>query len=88
LIQQIEKVAPASASLDQELEGIIANFRQTVAVPAPVAASVAVATPDLSSSTVEGVRFCTHCGKPLEAGHKFCAFCGTPVAQADTAAQV
>jgi len=89
LMQQIEKVAPASASLDQELEGIIANFRQTVVAPVPPPVIVPVAATAVPvPSTGEAVRFCTHCGKPLEAGQKFCAFCGTPVAQADAAAQV
>jgi hypothetical protein len=111
LMQQIEKLAPTSASLDEELESIIAQFRQTAVTPTLVtptavtptsvtstvsmhtsnralssetrASSAAVPTP-VADTTHVG-RFCTECGKPVEAGHKFCAFCGTPIAQADPA---
>jgi len=98
LMQQIEKLAPTSVSLDQELESIIANYRQTsiataAVVPAsvvPVAAPIAVpavAIPTAPSiSKPQAVRFCIECGKPVEPGHKFCAYCGTPVTQADPAA--
>jgi NADH pyrophosphatase NudC (nudix superfamily) len=82
LLQQIEKVAPASASLDEQLESIIAQFRQTAA-PAPVVAAspapVAVALP------AQMVRFCTHCGKAVQPTHNFCAHCGAAVAQVDGA---
>ena len=99
LIQQIERVAPESASLDEQLESIIAQFRQTVsapavsivaaprAVPAAPAPSKAVAAPRPTATVAAASRFCTECGKPIEEKHKFCAYCGTPVAQADTAAQ-
>jgi ribosomal protein S27AE len=86
LIQQIEKVSPASASLDEQLESIIAQFRQTsipTVTPAPVAASSPAPTP---AATVEQKgRFCTHCGKPVEPMHNFCAHCGAAVAQVDSA---
>jgi hypothetical protein len=81
LMQQIEKIAPATASLDEQLESIIAQFRQTS--PAPVAVPPGAAGVDAVAP--QTARFCTHCGKPLEPGHKFCAYCGTPVAQADAA---
>jgi hypothetical protein len=89
LMQQIEKLAPASASLDEQLESIIAQFRQTSVAPVPDASKsvngdAPIATPTTSSPT----RFCTQCGKPLEAGHKFCAYCGTPVTEPDAAASV
>jgi hypothetical protein len=84
LMQQIEKLAPASASLDEQLESIIAQFRQTsgpsvptVSTPANGDAPVSISIPAESHPT----PFCTHCGKPVEAGHNFCAYCGTPVAQ-------
>ncbi|MCC6454555.1 MAG: zinc-ribbon domain-containing protein [Caldilineaceae bacterium] len=91
LMQQIEKLAPASASLDEQLEGIIAQFRQTSGLSVPSASTptngdtpVSASAPAESHST----RFCTHCGKPVEAGHNFCAYCGTPVAQPDAAPSV
>jgi hypothetical protein len=98
LLQQIEKIAPASASLDEELESIIARFRQTAIAP-PVAApaasvSVTSATPSPAAPPTAGggTRYCTQCGKPVDASHKFCAYCGTPivqpmVVQVDTAAE-
>jgi NADH pyrophosphatase NudC (nudix superfamily) len=89
LLQQIEKVAPASASLDEELEGIIAQFRQTSAGQSRAGQGVAgQAAPIPVVSIPQATRFCTECGKPVEAGHKFCAYCGAPIAQADPAAQV
>ena len=91
LMQQIDKLAPASASLDQELEGMIAHYRQTSPVPAPLASVPPPATPPIpgpAPAATDGARYCTHCGKPLEPGHRFCAFCGTPVAQADPAEQI
>jgi NADH pyrophosphatase NudC (nudix superfamily) len=96
LIQQIEKVAPASASLDEQLESIIARFRQTStaqaralpieSAPAPDATVPVTASP--ATDTVQASRFCTQCGHPVQPNHKFCANCGTPVAQVDAAAQV
>jgi NADH pyrophosphatase NudC (nudix superfamily) len=89
LLQQIEKVAPASASLDEELEGIIAQFRQTSVGQGRIEQGMAGQTaPAPVVSTPQPTRFCTECGKPVEAGHKFCAYCGAPIAQADPAAQV
>jgi hypothetical protein len=91
LLQQIEKIAPASASLDEELESIIAQFRQT-AIAAPTTKSPAAPSTSTSGETSgevsgEATRFCTQCGKPVDASHKFCAYCGTPIAQANTAAE-
>jgi hypothetical protein len=91
LMQQIEKLAPASASLDEQLESIIAQYRQTVTTPA--AAPVAVPPSSVESAPIplpspvapQPTRFCTECGKSVEAGHKFCAHCGTPIAQVDPA---
>jgi hypothetical protein len=83
LMQQIEKVAPESASLDEQLESIIAQFRQT-SLPSTPAPSVPTSTASASPSASNSARFCTECGKPIEAGHKFCAYCGTAVAQLDS----
>jgi hypothetical protein len=85
LMQQIEKVAPTSSSLDEQLESIIAQFRQTSVAPALAPATNTPTSVPLAS---QATRFCTHCGKPVAAGHKFCAYCGTPIAQADPAVEV
>jgi hypothetical protein len=95
LIQQVEKLAPAEAALDDQIETMIARMRQmqNVAPPVPTAAPVAAKpalgnghtahpTPPASptpASPTAAARFCTNCGERLEAGHKFCAHCGTPV---------
>jgi hypothetical protein len=87
LIQQIEKIAPASASLDEQLENIIAQFRQTTVAPAarpspeqPLKAVVDTA-PVATTTSPQATRFCTECGKPVQPDHKFCAHCGAPIAQ-------
>lgn len=79
LIQQIERLAPESASLDEQLESIIAQFRQTSAVPT-VASTPSTLSP--APTALPDTRFCIQCGKPVEPAHKFCAHCGTPIAQA------
>lgn len=88
LIQQIEKAAPASASLDEQLESIIAQFRQTLPQASSQVSEQPVTTAELQTGAQQPARFCTQCGKPLEPEHRFCAYCGTPVAQTDAAAQV
>lgn len=78
LIQQLEKIAPESATLDAMLEAEIAQRRQTVdktRIPA-VATPVVVAN---GAGSVAQARFCTQCGKRVETTHKFCANCGTPI---------
>lgn len=78
LLQQIEKVAPESASLDEQLEGIIAQFRQTTVAPATLPAQQQP-TPAASTTSTPATSFCTQCGKPVDVSHKFCAHCGTPI---------
>lgn len=101
LMQQIEKLAPTSASLDEELESIIAQFRQTVMTPTTVTSTTvtpasnralsgetrasSAAAPTPVIDTTHAGRFCTECGKPVAVEHKFCAYCGTPIAQIDPA---
>ena len=82
LLQQIEKIAPESASLDEQLEGIIAQFRQTTVAPA-IPPVLQQPTPVASAGSTPATSFCTQCGKPVDASHKFCAHCGTPIAAAD-----
>ncbi len=79
-LQQIDKLAPQSAQLDDALEVEIARQRKirTGQVAANGKGAVAVAPATVSVSTPEAaVRFCTACGQPLAPSHKFCANCGT-----------
>lgn len=88
-LQQIDKLAPQSAQLDDVLETEIARLRKTRApaaavngsaapVPAPKPAAVAVqAAPVAATEAKAPARFCTNCGRPLAPAHKFCAQCGT-----------
>ena len=82
-LQQIDKLAPQSAQLDEALEVEISHLRKTRTAPvavngktAPVTAAVMAAV--MAAPAQEGAtRFCTNCGQGLAAGHKFCANCGT-----------
>ncbi len=85
LMQQLEKLAPTSSTLDEQLESIIAQFRQTSVAPTLLPAPT---TPTAVPLAPQANRFCTECGKPVEVGHKFCAYCGTPIAQADPAVEM
>jgi hypothetical protein len=94
LIQQIEKLAPESATLDERLEAEIARLRRTqeraAVQPAPLQPSpaqpevtstpAAATVPPVNGDAPRAARFCTNCGHPLEPAHKFCAYCGAPVA--------
>ena len=85
-LQQIEKVAPATATLDEQLEAIIAQFRQTSqSSPSSAAIPGNGEAPAESVSAAQATRFCTQCGKPVAAEHKFCAHCGTPIPQPNPA---
>jgi hypothetical protein len=91
-LQQIDKLAPQSAQLDESLEVEIARLRKTRTAPvavngksAPVAVPVAgqvaapAAAPAVPVPAGEApARFCTNCGQALATQHKFCANCGTP----------
>jgi hypothetical protein len=93
LLQQLEKMAPATATLDEQLEMIIAQFRKTITPETLVATAIATEMPsDMPTEsnpnaevTAQVTRFCVACGKPVGAEHKFCAHCGAPVAQPDPA---
>lgn len=83
-LQQIDKLAPQSAQLDESLEKEIARLRKTRTAPvavngksAPVAAQMVAPVIPVPAGEV-AARFCTNCGQPLASGHKFCANCGTP----------
>jgi hypothetical protein len=83
LLQQIEKVAPESASLDDRLEQEIARLRKTSdgerirAKPSPLPSPAPVA--DGATPGAARTRYCTNCGEPLSPAHKFCANCGAPI---------
>lgn len=92
LLQQIEKIAPESARLDDEIEAAIAAQRRVHATRdaapppvrvAPVRVAPSMAAPHASNGGAAGdaLRFCTNCGGRVEPHHKFCASCGQPVAE-------
>src|SRR5690606_12473488 len=91
LLQQLEKMAPATATLDEQLETIIAQFRKTIRTEMPVATvRETEMQPDISTERstdaqvrAQITRFCVAWGKPVAAEHKFCAHCGTSVPQPD-----
>jgi len=78
-LQQIDKLAPQSAQLDDALEAEIARLRKTH--PAAVSANghtpLAAPSPVPTKTAPPAARFCTNCGQPLAPTHKFCANCGT-----------
>lgn len=88
-LQQIDKLAPESAHLDDALETEIARLRKTrpkapavngkvaAAHAAVVTAGVGQPIPAGQAAAEAPARFCTHCGRPLAPAHKFCAHCGT-----------
>lgn len=86
LLQQIEKVAPESARLDDDIEAAIAAQRQVPvaaeAAPTPRPQPVVSPAPAAANGgVVTAPRYCTNCGAKLDAHHKFCANCGTPVTE-------
>lgn len=87
LIQQIEKIAPESDSLNTQLEQEIARMRKVRtngAAPQPTHAPPAsAASPATSPAPAAApVRFCHECGAAVSEGDKFCSQCGTLVRQA------
>lgn len=90
LIQQVEKITPATTQLDDALEAEIAQLRRVEATsraPELVTANGAVAkraTVAVSTTTKSDTkaRFCTECGTEIEPTFKFCASCGAPIARA------
>jgi hypothetical protein len=86
IMEQIDKVAPASAALDAKLEGEIAHFRQVQANTASdLAESSArnggIRRDEAASAASTGAKYCSQCGKPVGPNHKFCAECGAPVGE-------
>jgi hypothetical protein len=84
LLQQIERITPESAQLDEQMEAEIAKLRRVEASPRTVVTATAVPTPiggNGVAATAGAVRFCTECGTPLTPSFKFCANCGTPIAR-------
>lgn len=87
LMQQIEKIAPTTMALDDQLEREIARLRKTQdARPARVAESPATtpvkAAPVGARPAQETAkaRFCINCGQPVDPTHNFCGHCGAPIA--------
>lgn len=77
-LQQIDKLAPQSAQLDEALEGEITRLRKTRTTPASANGKTApvTATAAPMPAAKPAARFCTNCGQPLAPEHKFCANCG------------
>jgi hypothetical protein len=83
LIQQIDKLAPAGAAIDEALERQIAAMRRAqgpATPPASAARPLPASVATNGHTTTAPARYCTECGAALEATHKFCAQCGAPVA--------
>ncbi|MBX3015708.1 MAG: zinc-ribbon domain-containing protein [Caldilineaceae bacterium] len=82
LIQQIEKIRPESALLDEQVEAAIARARQQRNASSLATGEATPVPPSLVGATAATppARFCTQCGTQLDASHKFCSNCGTPVA--------
>lgn len=81
-LQQIDKLAPQSAHLDEALEAEIARQRKTRTTLPATRNGKAAAIPEEAVPVYAGeipARFCTNCGQPLAPTHKFCAQCGTAV---------
>ncbi len=99
LLQQIERITPEGALLDEQLEAEITKLRRVqaatrVVMAEPVLPTVAVVeastmqatAPKNRTSAPDGAaRFCTECGAQITASFKFCANCGAPVARVATA---
>jgi hypothetical protein len=78
LLQQIEKIAPESSQLDEQLEAEIARSRMVQSQPR---VTTNMASPAPGPSAAPGPqRFCTACGAALAEGFRFCGQCGTPIA--------
>lgn len=98
LLQQVERISPEGALLDEQLEAEIAKLRRVQATtravvvesPSPTVAAVEEpkgSAPILANNTVPDgtTRFCTECGARITSSFKFCANCGAPVAHMVTA---
>lgn len=75
-MQQIEKLSPEIANLEDALEAEIARQRRT----SQRRTQPTLQVPAAQEQAAVSVRFCTNCGEALSPTHKFCANCGTPVA--------
>ena len=84
LMKQIEKVAPVTSRLDDQLEREIAKSRKTRDPRESRPAQGAVLASNRPSKRVVQVTptgdFCVNCGQPIDPTHKFCGHCGTPIA--------
>lgn len=93
LIQQVEKLTPATNELDEALETEITKLRQVqakrrvstdatddaITVNGTAKPAVVTSIPAAAGETAKSkARFCTECGTKLEPSFKFCANCGAP----------
>lgn len=79
LLQQIEKVAPASAQLDAQIEAEIAMRRKTQDAALSPAPGLYPPPAPADPAPAAISRFCTNCGRPAGPADKFCANCGAPI---------
>ena len=90
VLKQIDGVAqqpasaPVAATLDDEIEALIAARRKTAPVPAParatdadVEAAIAARRKTAASKTGAATLACPRCGKPITADDVFFSKCGT-----------
>ena len=88
LMQQIEKIAPTTTALDDQLEREIARLRKTQDARLVRPLESASLTPPAQPSIVAvrpgqemtKARFCINCGQPVDSAQNFCGHCGTPIA--------
>jgi hypothetical protein len=96
LLQQIEKVAPEIAGLNDRMEREVVRLRKTKdrrsesstdgIVPASTKPFKPVVRPNQETMSTKGsARSCTNCGNPLDSAYKFCGHCGLPIAAVVTA---
>jgi hypothetical protein len=81
IAQRRRVLEPASMATKAAPATVAASVAMPVTAPAPamaVAAGAPVANGNMGGGSA--ARFCTNCGRKLEAHHKFCANCGTPIA--------
>lgn len=71
-------VAPAPVEVPVEAP-VVAPAPVEVPVEAPV--QTPVEAPVVMPAPAFAPKFCTHCGRPIEADARFCSGCGTPTAQ-------
>jgi hypothetical protein len=72
--------ALATACSEQQARDLVTEIIRPVAVPVPVRATAATATPATPPpSAAPTPKFCRSCGAAVKKGAKFCGKCGIPM---------